>query len=123
MLLKKGYQSPEVKEFQKALEAKEGRLYEKTSWELPMDEKSDKAILLDEETAQNAKAGEGPLREYLNRKGISFVNRADAEFVGFEYFAYGLVEEGIEHLKQLVEKYAKMKVRQVWVLSVFRMGI
>ena len=117
MLLKKGYQSPEVKEFQKALEAKEGRLYEKTSWELPMDEKSDKAILLDEETAQNAKAGEGPLREYLNRKGISFVNRADAEFVGFEYFAYGLVEEGIEHLKQLVEKYAKMKVRQVWVLS------
>ncbi len=93
-----------MKEFLENLKTKEGRLYEKISWKLPVDEKSDKAILLDEETAQKAKAGERPLREYLNQKGISFVNCADAEFVGFEYFAYGLVEEGIEHLRQLVEK-------------------
>lgn len=117
MLLKKGYHSPAVEGFKAAIKSGNGQLYKKTTWKLPMDKESKTAILLDEETAQKAKSGEAGLAAYLNKKGIAFVNEAEAEFIGFEYFAYGLVEEGTTHLKRLIEKYETMKIDQLYVLS------
>lgn len=117
MLLKKGYVSPAAEAFRAALNAGGGRLYEKIAWDLPVDSQSKKAILLDEETAHKAGAGAAALKRYLVKQGISFVNEAASEFVGFEYFAYGLVAEGTAHLKRLIETYAAMAVDEVYVLS------
>lgn len=117
MLLKKGYVSPAANAFRTALSARGGRLYEKNIWNFPISEQSKKAILLDEETADKTGAGVAVLSSYLEKQGISFVNKAESEFVGFEFFAYGLTEEGTAHLKKLIEKYEAMHVEEVYVLS------
>lgn len=115
MLLKRGYHSPGTEAFKKALES--GLLSRAGGWDLPVDKTSKKAVLLDRETALSAKTGESSLRSYLDKKGIAFVNEARAELAGFEYFAYGLVEEGTAHLKALIDRYAAMDIEELYVLS------
>lgn len=34
------------------------------------------------------------------------------EYLGFEYFAYGLVKEGLAHLEGLIRKYETIGVRK-----------
>lgn len=122
MLLEKGYVSPAAEEFKAALKKGGGRLLPQKKWELPVDKNSQMAILLDDETAycdggnENGK-NERCLANYLKMHGMSFVNEAESEFLGFEYFAYGLVEEGAAHLKALIEKYEAMGAEKVLVLS------
>lgn len=115
MLLKKGFHSPGTEAFKQALES--GQLSGSVTWNLPVDRTSKKAVLLDRETALGAKAGEGSLGAYLDKKGIAFVNEAKAELIGFEYFAYGLVEEGTAHLKALIDRYAAMDIEELYVVS------
>lgn len=117
MLLEKGYISPEVQAFQKALEEGKGRLDAPVKWELPTDKDSKMGILLDDETAHCRKENEADFNAYCQARGISFANGAESEFLGFEYFACGLVEEGIAHLEKLIEKYEKTGIEKLLVLS------
>ncbi|OON95074.1 MAG: hypothetical protein ATN31_00175 [Candidatus Epulonipiscioides saccharophilum] len=114
MLLEKGYNSPSTNAFKEAL--KNGTAFEKATWNLPVSEDSKVAILLDSDTA-NICGAENSFNEYCKKNNIAFVNNAEAEFIGFEYFAYGLVEEGIAHVKSLVDKYNNMNIDKVLVLS------
>ncbi|MCI8327052.1 MAG: hypothetical protein HFI37_04670 [Lachnospiraceae bacterium] len=117
MLLEKGYDAPQVKEFKKALEIHANHLSDSIAWKLPMDQVSDMAILLDDETAHCGKESEKNLNVYLKAHKIAFSNEAKSEYLGFEYFAYGLVEEGAAHLKRLIQKYEDLGAKKVMVLS------
>ncbi|MCC8023872.1 MAG: hypothetical protein LIP16_00985 [Clostridium sp.] len=115
MLLKKGYRSMGTEAFKQAFE--NGLTKAAVTWDLPVDRTSKKGVLLDLETARNAKEGESRLKAYLDKQEIAFVNQAGAELAGFEFFAYGLVEEGTRHLKELIDRYADMNIEELYVLS------
>ncbi|MCI8484807.1 MAG: hypothetical protein HFH41_10785 [Lachnospiraceae bacterium] len=117
MLLEKGYAAPETEAFQKALQKGGNRLMSAVKWELPFQKDSEMGILLDDETAQCGKKSQENLNAYLKLHKMSFVNEAESEFLGFEYFAYGMVEEGKSRLENLVEKYQNMGIRKLLVLS------
>ncbi len=115
MLLEKGYQSPATEKFQEAL--KDKKFETRTKWDLPMDTESNMAILLDLHTAYCGVSCEASMKQYCEQADLKFVNEAQVEFIGFEYFAYGLVEEGKKHLDELVEKFNQLQVEKVVVLS------
>lgn len=117
MLLEKGYAAPEAEAFQKVLQEGGNRLTPAVKWDLPCQKDSDMGILLDDETAQCGKESQENLNAYLKSHNISFANEAESEFLGFEYFAYGLVAEGKSHLEKLTEKYQNMGIRKLMVLS------
>ncbi len=118
MLLEKGYQAPCVKALHEALAAGHGRLYpEAAAWDLPLDTASDTAVLLDEETASFAADCAGAFKGLFDRKQMAFANKAEVYYLGFEYFACGLVAEGKAHLKALIESCQAMGVSKVLVLS------
>lgn len=117
MLLEKGYDAPETEAFQKALQKGGNRLTSAVKWDLPCQKDSEMGILLDDETAQCTKESQENLNAYLKSHKMSFVNEAESEFLGFEYFAYGMVKEGKAHLENLVEKYQKMGIQKLLALS------
>lgn len=117
MLLEKGYEAPEVQAFREALQEKGGRLADSVKWKLPTDKDSKMGILLDDETAHCRKENEADFNAYSQAHGMSFTNEAESEFLGFEYFAYGLVEDGITHLEKLIDKYEKAGIEKLMVLS------
>lgn len=114
MFLDKGYNSPSTNEFEKAIG--DGTAYTKATWDLPVCPNSKVAILVDSDTAEVCGAEKG-FNEYCKKNNWAFFNKAESDFIGFEYFAYGLIEEGTKHLKALVDKYNAMNVDQVLVLS------
>ena len=117
MLLEKGYQAPETEAFQKAVQAKDTLLFPEVTWEIPTDFASKTKLLLDENTALCAKEYGRNVTEWLAKKQITISNAVKAEYLGFEYFACGLVAEGTEHLKQLIEAYGADGTEKVIVLS------
>lgn len=116
MLLEKGYHSAAAEEFQREI-SRHGGLYEKTAWNLPVSETSHDAVFLDEETAVKASGCEEKLRIFFQKNSIAFINQAQSQCDGFEYFAYGLVEEGIKYLNALIDRYQAMKTQRLFVLS------
>lgn len=117
MLLDKGYQAPAVEEFRCALVEGRGHLLNAKPWHLPQKADSTMAILLDDTTAFFGKTGEKALASWCEKNGMAFKNAADPVFTGFEYFAYGLVEEGTVHLKNMIKTMEETGVKEVMVLS------
>ncbi|WP_010167369.1 hypothetical protein [Candidatus Epulonipiscium viviparus] len=110
MLLEKGYKSPATAAFTAT------PLPTFIPWDLPVDTTSDTAILLDANTASVTSAA-ASFANYCNKTGLAFANKAEAEAIGFDYFAYGLVDLGTMHLQALVDKYNSLNVAKVLVLS------
>lgn len=115
MLLEKGYVSPATKAFEEAVAKNE--VYPEITWELPVDGSSKTAVLLDAATANCGTDCEKTVKDFMDAKNMAFVNEAKSKMVGFEYFAYGLVEEGKAYLAALIESYNQMKVEKVVVFS------
>lgn len=117
MLLDKGYQALAVEEFRRALAEGGGRLIHAHPWNLPQNADSETAIVLDDVTASACKSSEKALAFWCEKNGITFINPAVPVFTGFEYFAYGLVEEGTEHLAKMIKTIEETGAKDVMVLS------
>ena len=112
MLLAKGYDSPEVKAFKAA---RTGACNAK-KWDLPHFPESKMAIFVDSDT-DKIDGAEAAFKAYCDANGIAFANDATIGCLGFGYFAHGLVEEGTDKVKAVVEAYNAMGVEKVMVLS------
>ena len=117
MLMEKDYKPEAVSAFTKAIREGGGHLRKAPAWDLPTDPAGDMAIFLDDISADAFAAGAQTLAEWLRKREIAFVNEARPYFAGFEYFAYGLVEEGTGHLKGLVEELEKTGAKKVLTVS------
>lgn len=117
MLLSKGYKPKAPDQLRALLETNDGHICKEEAWDLPEDPSSDTAILLDDLAAEGFKDGRKKLAEYCSSQGISFVNKADPMFLGFEYFACGLVEEGRKQLAKVIGQLQETGAAKVLVLS------
>lgn len=72
---------------------------------------------LDQAAAAAFAGSQNKFADWCSRKNMAFVNQAQPVYLGFEYFAYGLVEEGIRHLKNLAEYVKSTGAKKVLVLS------
>lgn len=117
MLLEKGYHAKETEAFKKAVQEKDPVLFPEVTWNIETDVSSKTKLLLDENSALLAKDCEQNLAKWLEQKKIGISNPVKAQYLGFEYFACGLVEEGKEHLKKLIEDCEKDETEKVIVLS------
>lgn len=86
------------------------------SWDLPIDSNSKTAILLDANTSV-LQGMEEKFRKYCEKNKLSFVNEAEGTCLAFKFFAHGVIEQGTEILKNVVDKYNAMNVEKVMVLS------
>lgn len=117
MLIDKGFDYLGTKDFLALLQKNQGKLFGDKAWDLPFDVQSNMAIILDEHTAHYAQNSMNTFKDYCLKKKLTFKNIAETEFLGFEYFAYGLVEKGTLQLSALIEKYNALSVKKVLTLS------
>ncbi len=117
MLLEKGYRPEGPGQLRKLLEENGGHINKAAAWDLPLDSAGDMAILLDDATAQGFADGEKAFAAYCRNHDLGFVNRADPVFLGFEYFACGLIREGYRQLKQVIAMIRDTGASKVLVLS------
>ena len=91
----------------------------RTRWEafLPASDDSAVCLLVDDATLAYASGCAYELGAFLKKKGVSVRKDFGPFFVGFEYFAAGLIDEGIAHLRALVEKLEQDGVHTVITLS------
>lgn len=115
MMVKKGFAAGIVDAFRQVLADNGGHIVRTDSvldenWarHMPMNAGSGTYLLLDDATYAYASDSARAIGEFLATKGIRIHPEIQASFPGFEYFAYGLIDEGIAHLggtiKHLEEK-------------------
>lgn len=123
MLLKKGYGTKYTKELEALLEENKGHILPQEdiagTWEkaVATTPGCGNYLLLDDATAFYAKDSAKALGLWFESHGIVFEPDIKPAYTGFEYFAYGLIEKGIEHLKALVNTLKGKKIKVVYTLS------
>lgn len=122
MFVQKGYGVSIAEALEETLGKNGGHIYGVNQLDytngLPIDPASDTALLIDDATAAFDESGIAGVGNYFKRKGESFIpTSARPVFLGFEYFAHGLVDAGIAHLKALIEDLEHQGVKRVIVLS------
>lgn len=115
MMVEKGCSKELIEGFLKMLEQHQGHLYEveeelDTAWNrfMPVSSESKTYLMLDDATYKHVSNSARSVGEFFKRKNISFYPEIKATFLGWEYFVYGLVDQGTEHLRKLIE-YLKNK--------------
>ncbi|MGI6193593.1 MAG: hypothetical protein ACOYI3_08550, partial [Christensenellales bacterium] len=88
-------------------------------WEafIPTDEASSTCLFIDDASFAYASGHAYELGAFLKKKGIAVQPDFGPYFAGFEYFAAGLIDEGIEHLRALVEELKDRGVHTVITVS------
>lgn len=83
--------------------------------EIPVDENSRIGLLLDEATFAYAKRSREKIGSFLKTKGIA-VQSVAPEFTGFDFLAAGLIDEGTEVVKDLIDKWEKAGINKIITL-------
>ncbi|MQM72247.1 MAG: hypothetical protein DUD26_08220 [Eubacteriaceae bacterium] len=117
MLREKGFKYAGEEELNQTLNKYNGHVCEVTPWNLPKDSGSKQAILIDDLAAKGFKESEKVLDNYLKQNSITFVNDAKPVFVGFEYFACGMIREGKEQIQKVIDEFENYGVDTVCVIS------
>jgi tetratricopeptide (TPR) repeat protein len=89
-------------------------VYEKA---IPVDSNSNIYVLVDDMTAAFAPDSSQALADYFKTYNIASKAPAKVTFLGFEYFSLGLIDQGIEHLKRVIEKIETTGAKKILVLS------
>jgi hypothetical protein len=84
---------------------------------IPVNDSSRTFLLLDDATASFAADSARALGRFFERKGVSFHPDIQPVFPGWEYFAHGLVEDGIKHTGKLIEDLAKKNIERIVTVS------
>jgi len=124
MMVKKGFSKEIIHEFKEILENNNGHIIktsneaiEKWNKNMPTDSKSTTYLLLDDATAAYAYNSSNALGNYFKKKNISFYPEIKPSFTGWEYFAYGLIDEGILHIEGLINELKEKNIKTIMTLS------
>jgi len=123
MMVKKGFAGSILTEFRKVLDENRGHIIstdsvldEKWTRHIPVDEGSKAYLLLDDATYAHASGSARGIGELLFAKGVAVRPEVEATFAGFEYFAYGLIDEGIAHMGGMIERLEQKGIDTVITL-------
>lgn len=124
MMIKKGFSKEIISEFKDTLKNNDGHIIATSNdaldkWQknMPTDEKSTTYLLLDDATSAYTYESSKALGDYFKRKGISFYPEIKPTFIGFEYFAYGLIDEGISYLENLIKDLKEKNIKTIMTVS------
>jgi hypothetical protein len=124
MMVRKGLAGEIVSEFRKVLAQNNGHIVpteraldEKWAGHMPLVEDATAYLMLDDATYAHASGSARAIGEFLSARGIGIYPEIQASFAGFEYFAYGLIDEGIAHLGGMIERLEQRGMDTVITLS------
>jgi hypothetical protein len=124
MMVKRGFGQKIIKEFKAELANKQEHLIETSraaleEWQknIPTDEQSTTFLLLDDATAAYTYESSKSLGNYFKEQGISFYPEIKPVFTGWEYFVYGLIDEGISHIEEMIKKLKEKNIKTIMTLS------
>ncbi|PKM50421.1 MAG: hypothetical protein CVV02_11625 [Firmicutes bacterium HGW-Firmicutes-7] len=110
MMIKKGFGKEIVNQLKAIIDKNCGHIVEVNpdkdiKWRkyIPVAENSSVYLMLDDATYAYASESARSLGEFFSKKDIRFYPEIKATFPGWEYFAYGLVEEGYNYLTNMIE--------------------
>lgn len=124
LMLKKGVGTKIAGDIQDTLKANGGHILKTDaaaleSWKaaIPMLKGSGNYLFLDDATAALAADSAAGLGQWFKARGIAFEPETAPVFAGWEYFAYGMVDEGIEYLEGLIRGLQDKGIAVVYTLS------
>lgn len=124
LFVKKGLKKDAADALRKTVKENGGHIIaagekERARWEafIPAAKESGTCLLIDDATFACASENAFELGAFLKKKGIEVQKDLGPHFLGFEYFAAGLIDEGIEHLSALVKKLKGSGAHTVVTLS------
>ena len=123
MLLKKGVGTKYAKALLDLLKKNDGHIADvseyASAWQeaMPVSGESGAYLCLDDATAALVPHCARGLGDLFRRRGMEFQGGIGPVFAGYEYFAYGLIDEGIAHLKGWVEALKSGGIDTVVTLS------
>ena len=124
MMVKKGYKEKEVNDLKNTIKSNNNHII-KTSDEalkawndkIEVDENSRVYLLLDDASFNYTYDNANDVKNLLNKSSIKVKNNIAPCFVGFEYFASGLVKEGTNRLQEVVNNLQQNDINMVITLS------
>lgn len=124
LFVKKGFKKDAVAALNETVRANGGHVLpvaekEKARWEtfIPTSKDSDICLLIDDATFSLVSENAFELGAFLKKKGVAVQENIGPYFLGFEYFAAGLIDGGIERLKSLIGELEARGVHKVVTLS------
>ena len=124
LMLKKGFGTQIAESLKDTLKAGGGHILKTDAevlrqWQeaVPVLEGSGNFLFLDDATATLAADSASGLGQWFKARGIAFEPETAPVFAGWEYFAYGMVEEGIKYLEGLISGLQEKGIEVVYTLS------
>ena len=124
LMLKKGFGTQIAESLKDTLKAGGGHILKTDAealrqWQeaVPVLEGSGNFLFLDDATATLAADSASGLGQWFKARGIAFEPETAPVFAGWEYFAYGMVDEGIKYLEGLVSGLQEKGIEVVYTLS------
>lgn len=124
LMLKKGVGTKIAEDIQDTLKTNGGHILKTDaaaleSWKaaIPVLKGSGNYLFLDDATAALAADSAAGLGQWFKARGIAFEPETAPVFAGWEYFAYGMVDEGIEYLEGLIRGLQDKGIAVVYTLS------
>ncbi len=84
---------------------------------LPTKKDADLYLFIDDQTLKYVPDSLDNLASFFKNKKMFFKNDIMSHFPGWEYFAYGLIERGREHLKKMVSELNAENIKTVITLT------
>jgi hypothetical protein len=124
MILKKGFANHIPEELNETLRKNKGHIVEikeealkKWQENMPTDSASQTYLLLDDATAAYTYKSARTLGLYFRENDIAFYPEIKPIFPGWEYFAYGLIDDGITYIESLINELKEKNIKTVMTLS------
>lgn len=84
---------------------------------LPLADDSNNYLFIDDQTLKYVPGALAKLGSYFNSQKISFTPELEHHFTGWECFAYGLIEQGKEHLKDLFAELKEKNIKKIFTIT------
>ncbi|MBA5850755.1 hypothetical protein H2684_05405 [Clostridium sp. cel8] len=124
MMLSKGFGKHIVDKFKSTLNKNNGHILKIQDKDInrfkryiPVSDKSTTYLFIDDATCTYAGKSARNIGEFFSKNGVTFYPEIKATFAGWEYFAYGLVEEGKEYIKKMLDDLESKGIDTIMTLS------
>jgi hypothetical protein len=124
MLVKKGLNQEIQQELADLLKQNNGHLFPISSsviqtWQqfIPTSKSSKRYLLLDDASCALVPESASAVGRILETAEVSCVPDISPRFLGWEYFAYGMIEQGLEHVRTMVEEFQQKGINELVVLT------
>lgn len=91
--------------------------FSKYKQHIPQSKDSKNYLFIDDQTFKYIPESLKKLGSYFEKRNISFNDQLEHHFPGWEYFAYGFVEEGKKHLADLFKKLKAKNIEEIITIS------